>query len=77
MGETRSIELAEDAGELFKKDALKVGVFLVGANNIGGGGEGVLIRFTHAEGRERQSKGWSEGSISSKTMKLPEVQMRG
>ena len=52
MGEMRSIELAEDVGELFKKDALKVGVFLVGANNVGGGGEGVLIRFTHAESRE-------------------------
>ena len=75
MGETRSIELAEDVGELFKKDSLKVGVFLVGANNIGGSGEGVLIRFTHAEGRERERKGWSEGSISSKTMKPPEVQM--
>ena len=53
MGETRSIELAEDVRELFKKDALKVGVFLVGANNIGGGSERVLIRFTHVEGRDR------------------------
>ena len=43
MQETRAVELAHDGGELFEKDALEVDVFLVRANDVGGGGEGVVV----------------------------------
>jgi hypothetical protein len=41
VGETRAVGLADKGGELFEEDTAEVGVFLVGANDIRGGGEGI------------------------------------
>lgn len=41
MGETRAVGLADKGGELFEEDTAEVGVFLVGTDDIRGGGEGI------------------------------------
>lgn len=43
MDKASSVEIAQDGGELLEKDALKVGVFLVGANDVRSCGEGVIV----------------------------------
>ncbi len=43
MDEAGAVEVAEDGGELFEEEALEVGVFLVGSDDVGGCGEGVLV----------------------------------
>lgn len=41
--EPGAIEFAQDGGELFEEDALEVDVFLVRANDVRSGGEGVVV----------------------------------
>lgn len=41
MRGARAVEFAEQRGEVFEEDAGEVGVFLVRADYVGGGGEGV------------------------------------
>lgn len=43
LGEAGTVELTEDGGEVLEQDALEVGVFLVGADDVGGCGKGVGV----------------------------------
>ena len=49
--ETGAVEFAQNGGELFEEDALKVDVLLVRADDVGSGGEGVAVAV--AGGGER------------------------
>ena len=42
VGGSDAVEAADDAGKLLVEDALKVDVFLVGADYVWGGGKGVI-----------------------------------
>ena len=51
MQESGAVEFAQDDGELVEEEALEVDVFLAGADDVGGGGEGVAVAVAWGGGR--------------------------
>ena len=50
VGEARAVEAAQNSRELLEEDALEVGVFLVGADYVWGGGEWIVVMRGLGEG---------------------------